>query len=53
MTGGLVGRETTRRSPYLLSVENIGASVETSHLNLPVVERLVLTRTILVLLLSS
>ena len=67
MTGGEAGRETTSRSPYLLSVENIGASVLTSHLNLvttytrlflmvtylPLVAMLVLTRRILLLLLCA
>ena len=32
--GGAEGRTITRRSPYLLSVLNTGASVLTSHLNL-------------------
>ena len=46
MTGGLLGRMTTSRSPYLLSVENMGASVLTSHLYLPVLARLTFRRVI-------
>ena len=34
--GGCFGRTMTRRSPYLLSVLNIGASELTSHLYRPV-----------------
>ena len=67
MVGASAGSDNTRRSPYLLSVENIGASVLTSHLNLvttytmlflmvtylPLVAMLVLTRRILLLLLCA
>ena len=53
MTGAIAGRTSTSRSPYLLSVLNMGASVLTSHLYLPVLARLVLTRWMLVALLRA
>ena len=46
MTGGLLGRITTNKSPYLLSVENMGASVLTSHLYLPVLDKVTFTKII-------
>ena len=53
MTGGRAGRTRTSRSPYLLSVLNMGASVLTSHLYLPVLARLVLTKVMLLSLLPA
>ena len=53
ITGGFLGKTSTKRSPNLLSVLNWGASVLTSHLYLPVLAKVRFTSVKQVELLNS